>query len=252
MFNLIFSKKEELFFEDEELYVEIVNVQDKESLFEQIGEKLLFPSSFNHDWNSFSECLCDLKWLDVRTVTIYHGSLSTLNDSAFNTYVNILINSIYSWIYSMDRKYFRVIFSHQDKERVLNAIKFHFQTIDDVYGIKDALHVNISDVPDKESLFDQMEEKLRFPYFGHNWDALYECITDLEWIKEKNVVISHDYLVSMPDDVLNVYVSLLIDSVYSWKYWPSRKGFEQIGFYVVFSLLDKERIKRAIRTHFSG
>lgn len=253
MFQLVFQKKEDLPTIERALYAEIDNIRDKESLFGQIAKKLQFPLTFNHTWGSLSECMNNLNWLEGRTVFICHGNHFALTDSDFKAYVNILISSIYSWIYSMTRKDFRVVFSPEDKERVLDVIQFSFHTKDDISGIKDALFVNISDVPDKDSLFNQMEEMFRFPpYFGHNWDALYECITDLEWIEEKNVIINHEHLVHMPDDTLNIYVSLLIDAMYSWIYWPSRKGFEQIGFYVVFSPLDRDRIRIAIRRHFSN
>ena len=37
--------------------------------------------------------------------------------------------------------------------------------------------------------------EFNFPsYFGKNWDALYDCLTDLRWLKEKNILIVHDDL----------------------------------------------------------
>lgn len=251
MYGLIFNCKENLPIADRALYAEIADVHDKESLFYQIAETLQFPPCFNYTWKSLSECMNELEWLNGRKVIIIHDNLSSLPDSDFKTYINILVDSIYSWIYSMERKDFCVVFSSEDKERVMAAIDFKFCSKEDVSEIKDALRVDITDASDKEALFIQMENKFHFPYFGHNWDALYECITDLEWIEEKNVILCHDHLARMPDEVLDAYIDVLIDAVYSWKYWPLRKGFEQIGFYIVFSPLDNDRIKKAIRRHFS-
>ncbi len=37
---------------------------------------------------------------------------------------------------------------------------------------------------DKWSFLEQMARSLRFPaYFGNNWDALEECLTDLSWLE---------------------------------------------------------------------
>ncbi len=42
-------------------------------------------------------------------------------------------------------------------------------------------------IKDKNSLFREFSEKLNFPgYFGHNWDAFSDCITDLSWLEIKN------------------------------------------------------------------
>jgi RNAse (barnase) inhibitor barstar len=38
-------------------------------------------------------------------------------------------------------------------------------------------------IKDSNSLFLEMSEKLKFPeYFGKNWNALQDCLRDLEWI----------------------------------------------------------------------
>lgn len=39
-------------------------------------------------------------------------------------------------------------------------------------------------------LFAEIAEALEFPeYFGHNWDALEECLADLEWLPGKGYVL---------------------------------------------------------------
>jgi RNAse (barnase) inhibitor barstar len=50
----------------------------------------------------------------------------------------------------------------------------------------DAAHVR-----DKEGFLDQIAKALHFPgYFGRNWDALNDCLTDLGWLATK-----HGYVV---------------------------------------------------------
>ena len=47
-----------------------------------------------------------------------------------------------------------------------------------------------SKIADKESFFKAIALAMDFPdYFGHNWDALRECLNDLSWIKEERKVL---------------------------------------------------------------
>ncbi len=42
--------------------------------------------------------------------------------------------------------------------------------------------------------FSELSQKLEFPpYFGRNWDAVDECITDLEWLSGNGYVIVVDH-----------------------------------------------------------
>lgn len=38
-------------------------------------------------------------------------------------------------------------------------------------------------------LFRELEVKLAFPYFGHNWDALNDCLRDMAWLPAKAYVL---------------------------------------------------------------
>jgi len=58
---------------------------------------------------------------------------------------------------------------------------------------------------------------LWFPgYFGFNWDALYDCLRDLEWIKFHKIVLVHESLPQLPEDDLKVYLEILRDSALGW------------------------------------
>lgn len=68
----------------------------------------------------------------------------------------------------------------------------------------------------KEKLLSVLATKLRFPsYFGHNWDALEECLRDLSWLgDQRRVVIVHEaFPFSAAGDALATYQSILADAV---------------------------------------
>jgi len=50
------------------------------------------------------------------------------------------------------------------------------------------------EIRDKLSFFQKVAEVMRFPaYFGYNWDALEECITDLDWCPAARYILIYDY-----------------------------------------------------------
>ena len=50
------------------------------------------------------------------------------------------------------------------------------------------------EIRDKQSFLQKMAEVMRFPdYFGYNWDALEECITDLDWCPAARYILIYDY-----------------------------------------------------------
>jgi RNAse (barnase) inhibitor barstar len=47
----------------------------------------------------------------------------------------------------------------------------------------------------KQKLLCVLADKLHFPrYFGHNWDALEECLHDLTWQPDRAIIIVHEDL----------------------------------------------------------
>lgn len=76
-----------------------------------------------------------------------------------------------------------------------------------------------SGINDKKQLFLIYKNKLQFPdYFGYNWDALYDCLTDMSWIKNKKIIIiHHDIPLSNDIQDLKKYINLLNDVCDSWK-----------------------------------
>jgi hypothetical protein len=72
-----------------------------------------------------------------------------------------------------------------------------------------------------EALFDEVGAALQFPYyFGENWPALDDCITDLEWVPRRAgyvlVLTDADVVLDDESDALNVLCRVLTDAVAEW------------------------------------
>jgi RNAse (barnase) inhibitor barstar len=69
----------------------------------------------------------------------------------------------------------------------------------------------------KRRLLSVLYERLAFPdYFGFNWDALSDCLRDLNWIGQKQIVILHDELPNLSEEDLRTYISILSDAAIDW------------------------------------
>jgi RNAse (barnase) inhibitor barstar len=70
----------------------------------------------------------------------------------------------------------------------------------------------------RDHLLTLLYELLMLPdYFGFNWDALYDCLRDFNWLDTKLIVISHEDLPSLDKKDLKVYLEILADSCLDWK-----------------------------------
>jgi RNAse (barnase) inhibitor barstar len=54
-------------------------------------------------------------------------------------------------------------------------------------------YINGNQVSNKETFLNEFALSLQFPdYFGNNWDALEDCLTDLEWVSAQGYVIFYE------------------------------------------------------------
>ena len=94
---------------------------------------------------------------------------------------------------------------------------FLFRADPSAYRAEGAMVVRIpAKARGKEKVLGVLATKLRFPsYFGHNWDALEECLCDLSWLGDQpRVVIVHEaFPFSAAGDALATYQSILADAV---------------------------------------
>jgi RNAse (barnase) inhibitor barstar len=82
-------------------------------------------------------------------------------------------------------------------------------------------HIDGKNIQRKEQLLNHVATALHFPKsFGHNWDALEECLTDLEWVDADGYILYYDHidgLLETHPDQFETLVEILRDAVASWK-----------------------------------
>lgn len=77
-----------------------------------------------------------------------------------------------------------------------------------------------------EELFTEFGAALQFPYyFGENWDAFHECITDLEWISGDGYllfIVNAERVLAKKEDDFRTFVELLHNTGREWGESQSR------------------------------
>ena len=78
----------------------------------------------------------------------------------------------------------------------------------------------------KEVLFMAYANQLDFPaYFGQNWDAFLDCLRDLSWVKERNIVIEHAGLPLEKSPIESlIYLQILEAAIDSWNEYRPEVG----------------------------
>jgi RNAse (barnase) inhibitor barstar len=99
-------------------------------------------------------------------------------------------------------------------------------------------------------LLTECARALDFPdYFGHNWDALEECLADLEWLPAKGyILLITDAAQVLPDDEeeYETFLEILRDAGEAWGSGQAGMGARRATpFHVLFALSEREKAKRA-------
>ena len=100
------------------------------------------------------------------------------------------------------------------------------------------------------NLFAEFARALKFPdYFGHNWDALEECLADLEWLPAKGyIVLITDAAAVLSNDETEyeTFLEILCDAGEAWGSGQAGMGARRaIPFHVLFAVSKREKAKRA-------
>lgn len=97
----------------------------------------------------------------------------------------------------------------------------------------------IKDIYSKRDLMNIYYKELEFPkYFGFNWDALKDCLFNLEWIKENKIYLIHPVLPLLSQEEFVIYLEILFNVYVLWKKYPQE---HQIKIY--FNSKDKGYIE---------
>jgi RNAse (barnase) inhibitor barstar len=110
-------------------------------------------------------------------------------------------------------------------------------------------HINIDgkNCKNSKSLFKEFAIKFKFPdYFGYNWNALDECINDLEWLPADGYVVeveNSDLLLVNDKNDFKILIELLYNTCVEWSNGRDYDSFTtpQTPFYV---LLRSKNIKK--------
>jgi hypothetical protein len=125
------------------------------------------------------------------------------------------------------------------RERLQDASRSGVYRVSGAEAIEEALRggtlnverISLAAAAGKDALLERMARALAFPHwFGRNWDALEDCLTDLSWRPADGYVLLFED--SEPGDDLGVLIDVLASSA---AFWAARGK----PFFAVF--LDPER-----------
>jgi len=89
---------------------------------------------------------------------------------------------------------------------------FSFKKIFDDNSHNNKVVVIDRSINTKSELFSFFNKELNFPnYFGHNWDALDECLADYDYEKISKLVLYHEDLPLLSINDLKIYIQTLRD-----------------------------------------
>jgi hypothetical protein len=82
----------------------------------------------------------------------------------------------------------------------------------------DFARVPLKDARSKDELLAAIARELAFPkWFGGNWDALEDCLTDLSWRAAEGHVLAFEAFQAASADDLGIFVDVLASSADFWK-----------------------------------
>lgn len=99
-------------------------------------------------------------------------------------------------------------------------------------------------------LFSEFAGAFDFPdYFGHNWDALEECLADLEWMPAKGylvLLINAEHVLPECEDEYETFLEVISDAGEAWGTGQAGMGTNRATpFHVILAVSQPAKSKRA-------
>jgi RNAse (barnase) inhibitor barstar len=96
-------------------------------------------------------------------------------------------------------------------------------------GLK-TFHLIGSEIGDRDALFEVLNREMSFPeYFGRNWDALEECLSDLAWMPALGYIILFEEPHHLMETSYEVFITFLEIMIAVAKRWAA----DQVPFSLV-------------------
>jgi RNAse (barnase) inhibitor barstar len=84
----------------------------------------------------------------------------------------------------------------------------------------DAARIDLDGCTDKAEFLSRTAEALAFPeWFGHNWDAFFDCLADLSWRPARGHVLVFENTADMrrhAPEALDTALTILADAAVAW------------------------------------
>ena len=119
-----------------------------------------------------------------------------------------------------------------------STVSVHFVRPDELEGDLNSLGLtvlegSVADVKTDEELFTVVASAMRFPdYFGNNWDALDECLGDMDWLPAEGYILAVRNSAegwSQSPYILGRFLTAWLEAS---EYWVQ----EEIPFHLVFMM----------------